>query len=113
MGRHGQAWWGPHMVALIDLCVAGIFRTMEGQGKQMDMTDVNMVDINQCNTTIACGDDYGQVELYRYPCTRKGDQGKYYQGHSSHVTNVKFSPSSSHLISTGGHDLSVFQWRCT
>jgi len=93
--------------------VQGIFRTMEGQGKQMDMTDVNMVDINQCNTTIACGDDYGQVELYRYPCTRKGDQGKYYQGHSSHVTNVKFSPSSSHLISTGGHDLSVFQWRCT
>jgi len=77
----------------------------------MDMTDVNMVDIDANNELIALGDDYGQVVLYKYPCTRKDDVGSFYQGHSSHVPNVKFSPDSQYLMSVGGHDLSVFQWR--
>jgi len=93
--------------------VQGIFRKLENQVKQMDMTDVNMVDVNKGNSTIALGDDYGQVVLYKYPCTRKDDAGRFYGGHSSHVTNVKFNNQSSCLISTGGHDLSIFQWRCS
>jgi len=93
--------------------VQGIFRRLPGQPKQMDMTDVNMVEIDKSNTTIALGDDYGQVALYSYPCTRTDDEGKYYGGHSSHVTNVRFTPDASTLISTGGHDLSVFQWKCS
>jgi len=72
-----------------------------------------MVEIDKSNTTIALGDDYGQVALYSYPCTRNDDEGKYYGGHSSHVTNVRFTPDASYLISTGGHDLSVFQWKCS
>ena len=36
-----------------------------------------------------------------------------YRGHSSHVTNVRFiaSEEGRHLISIGGHDKSIFQWR--
>ncbi len=34
-----------------------------------------------------------------------------YGGHSSHVTNVYFLCDDSHLISTGGKDMSVMQWR--
>jgi hypothetical protein len=34
-----------------------------------------------------------------------------YGGHSSHVTNVDFLCEDSHLISTGGKDTSIMQWR--
>jgi len=82
-----------------------------GQIKAMDMTDVNMVDVNEDKSLIACGDDFGQVVLYRYPCTNIKDEANVGTGHASHVTNVKFTNDSKHVISTGGHDLSVFQWR--
>uniref|UniRef100_A0A8C3T6T7 EMAP like 1 n=1 Tax=Chelydra serpentina TaxID=8475 RepID=A0A8C3T6T7_CHESE len=34
-----------------------------------------------------------------------------YGGHSSHVTNVDFLCEDTHLISTGGKDTSIMQWR--
>ncbi|MEQ2271186.1 hypothetical protein XENORESO_000698 [Xenotaenia resolanae] len=34
-----------------------------------------------------------------------------YRGHSSHVTNVSFLYDDSYLVSTGGKDMSVLQWR--
>lgn len=34
-----------------------------------------------------------------------------YSAHSSHVTNVSFLYRDSHLISTGGKDTSIMQWR--
>jgi len=34
-----------------------------------------------------------------------------YGGHSSHVTCVRFSHDDSYVISTGGNDMAVFQWR--
>lgn len=34
-----------------------------------------------------------------------------YAGHSSHVTNVTFLSSDSAVVSTGGKDMSVMQWR--
>uniref|UniRef100_A0A8C7XA49 EMAP like 4 n=1 Tax=Oryzias sinensis TaxID=183150 RepID=A0A8C7XA49_9TELE len=34
-----------------------------------------------------------------------------YSAHSSHVTNVSFLYNDSHLISTGGKDTSIMQWR--
>jgi hypothetical protein len=33
-----------------------------------------------------------------------------YDGHSSHVTNVRFSRDDRHVVSVGGNDKSVFQW---
>uniref|UniRef100_A0A674G963 EMAP like 3 n=1 Tax=Taeniopygia guttata TaxID=59729 RepID=A0A674G963_TAEGU len=34
-----------------------------------------------------------------------------YGGHGSHVTNVRFTHDDGHLVSLGGKDTSVFQWR--
>lgn len=34
-----------------------------------------------------------------------------YSAHSSHVTNVSFTYNDGHLISTGGKDTSIIQWR--
>lgn len=32
-------------------------------------------------------------------------------GHSAHVTNVRFSSDKQRVITTGGADHAIFQWR--
>eukprot|EP01015_Nassula_variabilis_P006389 TRINITY_DN1486_c0_g1_i2.p1 TRINITY_DN1486_c0_g1~~TRINITY_DN1486_c0_g1_i2.p1 ORF type:complete len:351 (+),score=77.49 TRINITY_DN1486_c0_g1_i2:65-1117(+) len=60
---------------------------------------------------ISVGDDFGKVSIYRYPSLKKGSVPVVGVGHSSHVTNVKFNKSDDMLISTGGEDNCVFQWK--
>lgn len=40
-----------------------------------------------------------------------GAKFRKYIGHSAHVTNVRFSHDKNRVISTGGADHAVFQWR--
>ena len=60
---------------------------------------------------LAVADDFGKVKLMRYPSLQKGSKAVVGVGHSSHVTCVKFSPNDELLVSTGGEDNCVFQWR--
>ena len=82
-----------------------------------DGTDVNAVDRskrkfgNKEYEVVATSDDFGLVKLFRYPCVTKGSEGVIGRGHSSHVTNVKFSPDDNYLFTTGGDDQCVFQWK--
>lgn len=59
------------------------------------------------------------MKLFNYPCVvehapcrgvdaRGESQG--YVGHSSHVTNIRFSGDGKRVVSVGGHDRAVFQW---
>ena len=56
-------------------------------------------------------DDFGAVRLFAYP----SDVGRAayfeYLGHSAHVTNCCFMFNDKHLITVGGADRCVFQWR--
>lgn len=81
-----------------------------------DGSDVNAVD--RSNTfhpdgyqLIASGDDFSKVKIFRYPSSEEGSQGLVGKGHSSHVTNVKFSSDDQYLYSTGGNDTCVFRWK--
>ena len=76
-------------------------------------------DINACARTpaedwplmfAATADDFGQVKLFRWPCTRPRAQHACYTGHAANVTNVAFSADGSLLLSIGGNDRTVFQW---
>ena len=51
------------------------------------------------------------VKLFRFPSLKKGAKFKKYVGHSSHVTNVRFNKDKSFVISIGGADHAIFQWR--
>ena len=42
---------------------------------------------------------------------KKGAKFRKYVGHSSHVTNVRFTQDKSRVISIGGADHAIFQWR--
>ena len=40
-----------------------------------------------------------------------GAKFRKYVGHSSHVTNCRFTSDKSRVITTGGADHAMFQWR--
>jgi microtubule-associated protein-like 6 len=84
--------------------------------KGMDGSDINMVSRSTTKVygeynIVATGDDRKAVTLYKYPCLKKGSKGIRGQGHSSFVTNVRFSRGDEYLYSTGGRDGSVFIWK--
>ncbi|KAL1258339.1 hypothetical protein QQF64_011583 [Cirrhinus molitorella] len=76
-----------------------------------DGTDINAVCSSNAKRLLVTGDDFGKVHLFSFPCSQSRAPGHIYGGHSSHVTNVNFLYNDSHLISTGGKDMSVMQWR--
>ncbi|KAB0375028.1 hypothetical protein FD755_013520, partial [Muntiacus reevesi] len=91
-------------------CVSGL----EVNGiwpKYSDVNDINSVDGNYIGQVLVTADDYGIIKLFRYPCLRKGAKFKKYIGHSAHVTNVRWSHDYQWVISIGGADHSVFQWK--
>eukprot|EP00595_Chromulina_sp_UTEXLB2642_P001802 CAMPEP_0196761886 /NCGR_PEP_ID=MMETSP1095-20130614/1198_1 /TAXON_ID=96789 ORGANISM="Chromulina nebulosa, Strain UTEXLB2642" /NCGR_SAMPLE_ID=MMETSP1095 /ASSEMBLY_ACC=CAM_ASM_000446 /LENGTH=2526 /DNA_ID=CAMNT_0042111955 /DNA_START=12 /DNA_END=7592 /DNA_ORIENTATION=- len=77
----------------------------------MDGSDINSVDRSHTGHLLAVGDDFGAVSLYRYPCPKTGAGKNTYQGHSSHVMNVRWSVGDEYLISCGGGDKCIFQWK--
>lgn len=79
-------------------------------GKYTDANDVNATDTTH-GSLVASGDDFGKVKLFRYPSPKKGARHRSYSGHSAHVTNVRFSPDGATLLTTGGADHAVFQWK--
>ncbi|XP_038164228.1 echinoderm microtubule-associated protein-like 6 isoform X4 [Cyprinodon tularosa] len=79
--------------------------------KYSDSITINAVDANLSAAVLVTGDDLGLVKLYRFPCLRKGAKFKKYIGHSAHVTNVRWSNDLQCVLTTGGADHALFQWR--
>ncbi|XP_015234729.1 PREDICTED: echinoderm microtubule-associated protein-like 1 isoform X4 [Cyprinodon variegatus] len=76
-----------------------------------DGTDINAACRSNDKSLLVTGDDFGKVHLFSYPCSQFRAPSHVYRGHSSHVTNVSFLYDDSYLVSTGGKDMSVLQWR--
>uniref|UniRef100_A0A674GRM6 EMAP like 3 n=1 Tax=Taeniopygia guttata TaxID=59729 RepID=A0A674GRM6_TAEGU len=72
-----------------------------------DGTDINSLCRSHHERVVAVADDFCKVHLFQYPCA----PSHVYGGHGSHVTNVRFTHDDGHLVSLGGKDTSVFQWR--
>ena len=73
--------------------------------------DINAVDRDKKMKVIVTADDFGKVKLFKYPCAIEKANFKKFVGHSSHVTCVRFTQSDNYVISTGGNDKSIFQWK--
>eukprot|EP00727_Mastigamoeba_balamuthi_P005313 m51a1_g14780 hypothetical protein (1397) ;mRNA; r:446353-450955 len=74
-------------------------------------TDVNAVDLDHMNDTLVTADDFGMVNLFRYPVAKPAaSEFKRYAGHSAHVTCCRFTKDDKYLMTTGGADKTLFQW---
>ncbi|XP_063299965.1 echinoderm microtubule-associated protein-like 4 isoform X4 [Pelobates fuscus] len=91
-------------------CVLG-FQVFGVWPEGSDGTDINALVRSHKRKVIAVADDFCKVHLFQYPCSKPKAPSHKYSAHSSHVTNVSFTHSDSHLISTGGKDMSIMQWR--
>uniref|UniRef100_A0AAY4DP26 Echinoderm microtubule-associated protein-like 4 n=1 Tax=Denticeps clupeoides TaxID=299321 RepID=A0AAY4DP26_9TELE len=91
-------------------CVLG-FQVFGVWPEGSDGTDINALIRSHNRKVIALADDFCKVHLFQYPCSRPKAPSHKYSAHSSHVTNVSFLHSDSHLVSTGGKDTSIMQWR--
>ncbi|GFT82787.1 echinoderm microtubule-associated protein-like 1 [Nephila pilipes] len=78
-----------------------------------DGSDVNTASRSHNQKLVATGDDFGKVNIYSYPACQPKSPHHSYGGHSSHVTNVDFTPDDTRLISLGGRDCSIMQWALT
>ncbi|CAH1261928.1 EML1 [Branchiostoma lanceolatum] len=76
-----------------------------------DGTDINGAACSKSGKLLANADDFGKVNLFKYPCCQSRSPSHSYPGHSSHVTTVDFLHDDSTLLSTGGKDNSIFQWK--
>lgn len=77
----------------------------------MDGTDINGVDCSPDKSLFVVGDDWGRVCLYRNPVGDDNDKKCFDNGHSSFVIDTKFTKNGSHVISVGGGDKTILQWK--
>lgn len=75
-----------------------------------DGTHINGVDMTTDGQLIATGDDYGLVNVFRNPA-RLGHKPISLRGHSEHVVRVQFLHNDAYLLSVGGYDQTLMQWK--
>ncbi|CAL9694578.1 unnamed protein product [Knipowitschia caucasica] len=91
-------------------CVLG-FHVMGVWLEGSDGTDINALCRSHSERVVAVADDFCKVHLFQYPCPKPKAPSRKYEGHGSHVTNVCFTYSDSHLLSMGGKDTCILQWK--
>ena len=116
--------------------VMGIWPKSKQGERAADWTDINACDRGPSpggkpsdGELLAVVDDNGKVKLFNWPCViqhapfrrmewKPGKGGRKptgdcvgYVGHSSHVVNVRFAGGGRNVVTVGGHDRAVFQWK--
>ena len=75
-----------------------------------DGSDINACHRNHSGEFVVTADDFGLVKLFNHPCVCEDSPARAYRGHSSHVMNVRWSPTDRWVTSVGGYDRCVFQF---
>jgi echinoderm microtubule-associated protein-like 1/2 len=72
-----------------------------------DGTHINSIDVSQDQKLIATSDDFGLLNIYRYPCMSVKHKARSYSGHSEHVVRARFTPQADRIFTIGGYDKAV------
>lgn len=77
-----------------------------------DGSDINAVSRSDDRDVVATGDDFGLVKLFQYPSAGTSPaEARTYLAHASHVTNCAFTKNDMYLLTTGGRDQSICQFK--
>lgn len=77
-----------------------------------DGSDINAVCRSDDKNVVATGDDCGLVKLFQYPSAGTSPaQARTYLAHASHVTSCAFTKNDMFLLTTGGRDQSICQFK--
>jgi len=76
-----------------------------------DGSHINGVNVSKDMKLIATADDFGLLNVYRYPSLSVKHKARSYAGHSEHVVRSIFTPEADKIFTIGGYDKAVIQWR--
>lgn len=76
-----------------------------------DGSHINGVDVSRDMKLCATSDDFGLLNVYRYPVCSLKHKARSYCGHSEHVVRAIFSPDAGRIFTIGGYDKAVIQWK--
>jgi len=76
-----------------------------------DGSHINGVNVSKEMSLIATADDFGLLNVYRYPCLSTKHKARSYGGHSEHVVRAQFTPEADKIFTIGGYDKAVIQWK--
>ena len=91
--------------------VQGIWKNHMRAGTEINMVDRSNNKFYGEYHALAAVDDYGELQVYKYPCVQPEAQSVMARGHSSFVSNVKWSADDQYIITTGGEDQTIIMWR--
>jgi WD40 repeat protein len=77
----------------------------------MDGTDINGVHRSHNENFMVLSGDDGLVRMFNYPCVIKEAPHRAFRAHSSHVQNCRFLVDDNRVITAGGADRSMMQWK--
>ena len=77
-----------------------------------DGTDVNALYRSNSEKYCVCGDDSFQINLFTWPALKGAyEKSRHFKGHCSHVLGLQFTSTDSHVVSVGGNDATIIEWR--
>jgi WD40 repeat protein len=91
--------------------VQGIWKDHMRTGIEVNMVDRSHNRFYGEYHALAAADDFGDLRVYKYPCVQPEAQAVLARGHSSFVSNVKWSANDKYIITTGGEDQTIIMWR--
>lgn len=77
----------------------------------VDGVDILSADCSSNKQYISTTDSTGTIKLFRYPVLQKGANYFSSSAHASVCAKARFNADDSYLISIGGKDRTIFQWR--
>jgi len=81
-------------------------------GTEITVAECNLFRVGD-GAIVACGDNYGRINLRRYPSTSSFSAAKQYRGTSNPITRLRFVAGDAFLVSLSGTDKTIFQWSHT
>lgn len=76
-----------------------------------DGSHINGVSVSADKSLIASADDFGLLNVFRYPALSAKHKARSYAGHSEHVVRAIFTPEADRIFTIGGYDKTVIQWK--
>ena len=78
----------------------------------MELPLINNVKQQYKCKLLASADNKGLIRVHNYPAIKESAH-HYYSGHANQVSYIQWSCNDEYLVSVGGSDRSVFQWKLT